>query len=371
MRILYVTTVSNTINGFLVPHIKLLIEKGNQVDVACNIVQEISPDLIKLGCKVYNIEFQRSPFKKANYKAYIKIRKLIASGEYQLVHTHTPVASFLTRLACRNIPNIKVLYTAHGFHFFKGAPLMNWLLYYPIEKWLSKYTDCLITINDEDYELAVNKLKARSVKKVPGVGVDLNKFVPQTLEKKKELRKQYGYNDDDFILIYAAEINENKNQKFLIDAMKVLKDRIANIKIIFAGTGVLKEKYEKYVRDLGLDDNVIFIGYRKDLHKLIPMCDLGVSASIREGLGMNVIEYLACGLPVVASNNRGHKEIIKDGINGFLYEQGNFSQFVHFVEKMYYDSTLRQKISENARKTVEKFSVQNVLKNLNNIYEGY
>ncbi len=371
MRILYVTTVSNTINGFLVPHIKLLIEKGNQVDVACNIVQEISPDLIKLGCKVYNIEFQRSPFKKANYKAYIKIRKLIASGEYQLVHTHTPVASFLTRLACRNIPNIKVLYTAHGFHFFKGAPLINWLLYYPIEKWLSKYTDCLITINDEDYELAVNNFKARSVKKVPGVGVDLNKFVPQTLEKKKELRKQYGYSDDDFILIYVAELNHNKHQDLLIKVVDVLKNKIPNIKLLLVGAGKLIEDYKQQVRDLKLKDHIHFLGYRKDVPNLMAIADVAVSASRREGLPVNVMEAMATGLPLVVTDCRGNRDLVVNGKNGFVIALDDVDAFADAIERLYNSQELRTKFGRANLEMIKEYSLENVIKYMEEIYRDY
>ncbi|WP_342580950.1 glycosyltransferase [Ureibacillus sp. FSL W7-1570] len=178
MRILYVTTISNTVNAFLVPHIKLLMEKGHQVDVAFNIVKEPSTELKKLGCKIYNIEFQRSPLSKKNVFAYKKLKNLIKKQKYDLVHTHTPVASACVRLACRNLKNVKVMYTAHGFHFYKGASLKNWMFFYPIEKWLSNYTDCLITINSEDYYVARNKMRACSTKLVSGVGIDLEKFKP-------------------------------------------------------------------------------------------------------------------------------------------------------------------------------------------------
>jgi glycosyltransferase EpsD len=372
MKILYVATVSNTINAFLVPHIKkLLIEKGNQVDIACNIVQGINPDLIKLGCKIYNIEFQRSPFKKANYKAYIKIKKLIASGEYQLVHTHTPVASFLTRLACRNISNIKVLYTVHGFHFFKGAPLINWLLYYPIEKWLSKYTDCLITINDEDYELAVNKLKARSVKKVPGVGVDLNKFVPQKLEKKKELRKQYGYSDDDFILIYVGELNYNKHQDLLIKVVHVLKNKIPNIKLLLVGDGRLIEDYKQQVINLKLEDYIHFLGYRKDVPNLMAIADVAVSASRREGLPVNVMEAMATGLPLVVTDCRGNRDLVANGENGFVVALDDIDAFADAIEKLYNSQELRTKFGRANLEMIKKYSLENVMRCMEEIYRDY
>ena len=149
MKILYVSTVSGTINSFLIPHIEMLLKLGHQVDIACNVRREISSSLFEKGCRVYNISFSRSPINKTNLKAYKTLKKLVQNEKYDLVHTHTPVASAITRLVCKNIKGTKVFYTAHGFHFHKGAPLKNWLIYYPLEKWLAKYTDTLITINKE------------------------------------------------------------------------------------------------------------------------------------------------------------------------------------------------------------------------------
>ncbi|NMR89581.1 glycosyltransferase, partial [Vibrio parahaemolyticus] len=145
------TTISNTTNAFLIPHIKMLIDKGHKVDVAFNIEQEVKPEINDMGCKIHQLPLQRSPLKVDNLRAYRMLKDIIISEEYDLVHTHTPVASAIVRLVCKNLNNVRVFYTAHGFHFYEGAPLKNWLLYYPIEKWLSKYTDCLITINEEDY----------------------------------------------------------------------------------------------------------------------------------------------------------------------------------------------------------------------------
>src|SRR5690554_6012945 len=135
MKILYVTTISNTVNAFLIPHIRYLIEQGHQVDVAFQINQKVNPEIEELGCKVFNIEFNRSPFNWKNIYAYKRLKRLIKREQYQIVHTHTPVASACVRLACRRMSEIKVIYTAHGFHFYNGAPLGNWIIYYPIEKW--------------------------------------------------------------------------------------------------------------------------------------------------------------------------------------------------------------------------------------------
>ena len=190
MKVLFVTTISDTVNAFLIPHIRLLIEEGHHVDIACNVCQEISPMLTQLGCNVYNIKFQRTPLRFQNYKAYVNLKALIYDKGYNFVHTHTPVASVCVRLACRNIENIKVVYTAHGFHFFKGGPILNWLLYYPIEFMLAKYTDVLITINTEDFQRAKKSFRAQKVEYIPGIGFDVKKFreVAVTKQEKREER---------------------------------------------------------------------------------------------------------------------------------------------------------------------------------------
>jgi glycosyltransferase EpsD len=373
LKILFVTTISNTINAFLIPHIELLVELGHEVDIACNIVREIDPKLLELGCKVHKVEFQRSPLKKDNYIAYKKIKKLVLSEGYELIHTHTPVASFLTRLACRNFTNVKVLYTAHGFHFYKGAPLKNWILYYPIECLLSRWTDGIITINNEDLYVA-RKMSIRNNGKVfliPGIGTDLNRFNPVLDEQKSVLRTENGFKEEDFLLINAAEINKNKNQKFLIKGMSILKKICPNIKLLLAGDGEQREKYEKYVLSLNLQDDVIFLGYRQDLDRITPMCDVGVSASLREGLGMNIIEYMACGLPVVATKNRGHNEIIIDGINGFLFESTNINQFVELVRRLYKEKALKKELGKSSIKTAQKFSLDTSLEIMDKIYRLY
>src|SRR5699024_1734497 len=176
MRILYVTTVSSTMNAFLIPHIKMLVDKSHQVDVAFNLTRPLKNELKKLITNVHQLEFSRFPIRNNYLKLVKDMKAVVVEGEYDIVHTHTPIASLVVRLACRNLKNVKVIYTAHGFHFFEGAPKKNWSLIYPIEKFLSKYTDVLITMNEEDYQLASKKLYANRIAKVNGVGIDLSKF---------------------------------------------------------------------------------------------------------------------------------------------------------------------------------------------------
>lgn len=185
MKILYVSTISDTVNRFLIPHIKMLRDKGHQVDVAFKIKEKPSDKLKEMNCSINELDFDRSIFKN-NYSKLIKyLKKIVSEGSYDIVHTHTPIASAIVRFACREFDNVRVFYTAHGFHFYKGAPFKNWLIYYPIERYLSKFTDTIITINQEDYSRALNHFSAKNIEYIPGVGLDLKKFNNVVVNRKK------------------------------------------------------------------------------------------------------------------------------------------------------------------------------------------
>lgn len=230
MKILYVTTISNTVNAFLIPHIKMLINEGHKVDVAFNIEQELNPELKKLGCKIHQVPFQRSPLKIDNLRAYQLLKKIIIEEGYEIIHTHTPIASAIVRLVISNL-KVKVFYTVHGFHFYKGAPFLNWLMYYPIEKLLAKYTDVLITINNEDYERAKKEFKASAIEYIPGVGINLGKFSNLSIDSKQK-KKELGIAEDSFLVLSVGELNKNKNHQVVIRAIAELKLSCVHLSLI-------------------------------------------------------------------------------------------------------------------------------------------
>jgi glycosyltransferase EpsD len=365
-KVLFTATVDGHILNFHTSYLKWFKEQGYEVHVASNGNLDIPFVDLK-----YNIPFERSPFKLVNFKAYKKLKNIIDDNNYKLIHCHTPMGSVLTRLAAKKArkKGTKVIYTAHGFHFFKGAPLINWLLYYPVEKWLSKHTDCLITINDEDYECAKrNKFKAGSIKKVNGVGIDLNKFTPQTVEKKKKLRKEYGYSETDFILICVAELNHNKHQDMIINVINILKNIIPNIKLLLVGEGNLMEQYKNQVKKLNLEDYIKFLGYRKDVPNLMAISDVAVSASRREGLPVNVMEAMATGLPLVVTDCRGNRDLVRNGRNGYVVGINDVDGFADAVEKLYKIEKLRQNFSEKNCELIKMYSIKNVKNELEKIY---
>ena len=370
MRILYVSTISATINAFLVPHIHLLLDAGHTVDLACNVSDPIDPTLLERGCKVFPMSFQRSPLKKSNYGAYQSLKKLIGDGKYDWVHTHTPVASTMARLACRDMQDVKVIYTAHGFHFFEGAPLKNWLIYYPVEKWLSGYTDLLITMNSEDYGRVQKKFNAKAVQVVKGVGVNLDKFSVPTETEKQGLRQEYGFAPEDFILVYPAELSYRKHQDLLIEAMERVAQDIPNSKLLLIGDGPNEEAYRQLISERQLDDHIALMGYRKDVANLLMLSDVAVSSSRQEGLPVNVMEAMATGLPLVVSNCRGNRDLVKDGKNGFVITGDAPEAYAAKIGQLYKEGSARESMKKANLADIQNYSTENVLKEMERIYKA-
>lgn len=368
MRILYVTTVSSTMNAFLIPHIKMLVDKSHQVDVAFNLTRPLKNELEKLITNVHQLEFSRFPIRNNYLKLVKDMKAVVVEGEYDIVHTHTPIASLVVRLACRNLKNVKVIYTAHGFHFFEGAPKKNWSLFYPIEKFLSKYTDVLITMNEEDYQLASKKLYANRIAKVNGVGIDLSKFNTISSVKKNIKKSSYGFKKDDFILIYVAELSYRKNQEDLIKAISNLNTTIPNIKLLLIGEGPSAEKHEKLVSKLELAEHVKLLGYRTDIPSLMSISDVIVSTSRQEGLPVNIMEGMASGLPAVVTNSRGNRDLIENNLNGFVVELHDVQTFSNKIQDLHNDKELRKRFSEHSLKKIHSYSIENVLEEMKEIY---
>lgn len=370
-KILYVTTVSSTINAFLVPHIKYLIEQGYKVDVATNITDEVDKSLIDIGVRVFKVDFQRTPISLKNSRAYKQIREIQKNEKYDMVHVHTPVASFVTRYALRKEKNIKIIYTCHGFHFYKGGSILNWMLFYPIEKLAARWTDKLITINSEDLEVA-KKFKLRSngsVSKIHGVGIEKEKYVVENFDKS-EYRRKLNLENEDFVILVLAELNKNKNHIQLIKAMSKFKDKYPNIKALFAGVGPLEEEIKSQIKDYGLENNIQLLGWRNDVKELINSCDIVGLFSKREGLGKCLLEGMICGKAVIATNTRGPKELIVNDENGFLFEIDEHEETIKSIEKIYKDKSLKAKFEYNGKKKADRYLLENVLCQLDEIYKS-
>lgn len=368
MKILYVTTVSSTMNAFFKPHIEMLVKEGHTVDLACNDTGwPIDQFYEKLGCRYHHIDFSRSPLSSDNIKAYGQLKKVIENGVYDIVHCHTPNASVITRLVCRIFRKkngLKVFYTAHGFHFYKGAPKLNWMLYYPVEKFCSRFTDKLITINNEDYEIAKKKFKSTEVHYVPGVGIDLAKFTNVHTDRAAK-RLEIGVPENAFLLISVGELSARKNHKVVIQAIKQIGD--SNIHYIVGGNGSLEHELKRYAQELGISNQIHFLGFRTDVAELYRVSDVFCFPSIHEGLPVALMEAMACSLPVVCSNIRGNVDLMGEK-SEFLVESNDVMGFSKKIEKIQQSPELILINGEENRLKVEGFETNVVLERMKKIY---
>lgn len=355
--------------NFFISFIRQLLDEGHTVDIATNESSSKVPACYKeWGCTVYQIGTSRSPLDKGNVKAVKQIKEIVGEKKYDIVHCHTPVAAMCTRIACRKArkKGTKVFYTAHGFHFYKGAPLKNWLLYYPVEKICANFTDVLITINQEDYALAQKKMKAKQVEYVPGVGIDVDKFAGVVIERAKK-RRELDIPKDAFLMISVGELNENKNHKTIIKAMGQFGNK--NIYYAIAGKGELDDELIALADELGLGERLKLLGFRSDVAELYKASDVCVFPSIREGLGLAAIEAMACGLPLIAADNRGTRDFCVDGVNALVSQATDVNKFASCIEDLYKNKSLRGSMARYNIDAAKKFEVKQINESMKEIYK--
>lgn len=366
-KVLFVATVTKHINAFHIPCLKWLKEYGYEVHVASNGDEEI-----EYCDKHYNLPFERFPLRKNNLKTYKELKKIINKNNYDIIHCHTPVGGVLTRLAAKKArkKGTRVIYTAHGFHFYKGAPLLNWIIYYPIEKWLSKYTDCLITINQEDYEIAKERFKkCTQIKLVHGVGLDTSKFnIKNTENEIEELRKEIGIERQNIILTYVAELNKNKNQILLIKVLEELIKENDKYRLLLVGDGRLKKILEDYLKKHNLQCYVKLLGKRDDIPQILKLTNIYVASSLREGLPINLLEAMYMNLPIVATDNRGHRELIENNENGFI--TNDLKTMKNRIEDIVVNTGVLKRINENFMIIEQRYATDKILEKMKKIYLG-
>jgi glycosyltransferase EpsD len=370
-KILFVANIHKHFRAFHIPYIEYLKSEGYEVHVAANDCDTAVPE----ADKQFFLPIDRNPFSLNNVNAVSALKKIIRTEKYSLIHCHTAMGSIVARIAAKEFRKsgmLKVLYTAHGFHFYKGSPKLFWLIYYPIEKYLTKYTDGLITINMEDYQIAIdNSFKATNIFKTSGVGININKFTNLNLQDSSMIRKNHGYTDDIFIIIYIAEFIDRKDHRFILEAIPLLKEKIDNFKFIFAGRGMLQKAMENLAIDLKVNESVDFLGFRKDIGELIIMSDIGVSVSKQEGLPMNVAEVMFAAKPVVVTNIRGHIDLVEDTVSGLLFNKGDQNMFVSQIANLQKNPKLYDAISFNAKNNVRKFELSNCIEEMSAIYKKF
>ena len=335
-------SVASMIDQFNMPNIVLLQKLGYQVDVACNFIEgntcsdervaELKQKLQDMHVRCYQIDFARNiKHMGQNMRALRQVEGLMKQNGYAFCHCHSPIGGVVARIAGHRT-RTKVIYTAHGFHFYQGAPVMNWLVYYPVEKMLSRWTDVLITINHEDYKLAKKKFKMKKLTYVPGIGIDTQRECLSQNEKE-EKRKELGIPQDAFLITNAAEFTPNKNQKTVIEAIEQLHN--PNIYFVMCGIGEKKAELEQYVKEHGLEEHIRFVGFRNDLHEILQTSDCFVLSSFREGLSVALMEAMAEGLPVVCGRIRGNVDLVKNGFGGLLLAPEDIKAYENAFIKLY------------------------------------
>lgn len=371
-KVLFVATLTkNHILKFHVPYLKMLKEMGYETSVASRNDFDNTNDCVIPYCdNYYDLKFERNPFRLKNIEVYKQLKKLVETNDYDIVHCHTPVGGVLARLACREVrkQGTKVIYTAHGFHFYKGAPLKNWLIFYPVEKFCSKFTDTIITINKEDYNRAL-KFHCKDVRYIPGVGIDLDRFNPEKVVEGD--KSEFGFKNNDRILINVGDLSYDKNHELLLKVIKKLKDEgHTEYKLLLVGEGSYRNKIENLANQFEIKDIIYLAGWRKDIPELLKMSYIFVFPSLFEGLPVALMEAMAMGLPVVCTNARGNTDLITDNVTG-LVSDFDVEDFKNKILKYGEDTETKERLICNEMEFIKTLSIENINKKVKEIYEKY
>lgn len=372
MKVLLTATVQSHICQFHKPLVEVLHAHGCEVHVAArdNLAEKngLKLDFVE---KVYDVPFARSPKSPDNLKAYKQLKEIIDSEHYDVIHCNTPMGGIVTRLAARKARKYgtKVIYTAHGFHFYKGAPKKNWVVFYPIEKLFSRLTDTLVTITHEDYNLASRKFNCQ-VAHIHGVGVNEKRYFPVSRDEQLAIRRELGFTETQKILLCIGELLPNKNQTMAIRMMRTVARKYPDAVLLLAGNGPEKEHLEGEIAACGMQNHVVMLGYCTCLEKYQRIADVLVACSKREGLPLNLVEAMLTGNPVVATVNRGHRELICDGENGYLVPYGDSERMANRCLTLLEDEKLYRQIAEGALETSHHYGAETVKAELEQLYFG-
>lgn len=338
-RVLILASVASMIGQFNRDNISLLQKMGYKVDVACNFkngstfseesAKRLKKELIEQGVRCFHVDFSRSPVQIGKHvQCYRTVKRLMLENQYLFCHCHSPIGGAIARIA-GHATKTKIIYTAHGFHFYKGASVLNWAIYYPIELLLSYWTNCLITINKEDYYRAKYKFHAKKTVYIPGVGIDSKRFQNLGISREQK-RQELGLSKEDIFILSVGELNKNKNHEVVVRALAGLKGQ--NIVYMIAGEGNQKEHLKTLAEENGV--SLRLLGFREDICSLLEAADVFAFPSKREGLSVSVMEAMFMKKPVIASKIRGNTDLIKDGENGLLVHPNTVKVWEQGLYKM-------------------------------------
>ncbi|MDE7300300.1 MAG: glycosyltransferase [Lachnospiraceae bacterium] len=370
---MFVTTVGNFLRLFEWNDVEILQKMNYEVHYAADFTQldkETNKMYQKKNIVLHPLPIRRSPLQfKGNITAFLQLRRLIREERFDLLHCHTPMGGMLGRLAAavqRKKPF--VLYTAHGFHFYRGAPFYCWLLYFPAEYLLAKKTDCLIVVNEEDYRRALHfpLRNGGRTERIPGVGLSTEKLKCRQ-EQRAELRAKHGIPEECFYILTAGELNRNKNQQVLIRAAAMLRQK--QICLGICGKGALRESLERLAEELGVAGQVRFLGYRNDLQELLTAADAFAFPSVREGFALAPLEALAAGLPLVTSERRDSREYIRHRENGLVCKRNAPEEYAEAFLLLMENPGLCRRLSEEGRRTAGQFALDKTARIMERVYK--
>jgi glycosyltransferase EpsD len=357
-----VTSTDLMMVQFLVPHVINLSENGYDVEIACSDVggrmDEIRQKLEDVIKMIHVVRLHRSPASLDNIHGYHDMKKVIGEGHYDIIWTNEPVMGVVTRLAAQRArkQGTKVLYMVHGFHFYDGAPKLNWMVYYPIERLMASKADVICTINQEDYKRAKN-FPVKRVEYIHGIGINTTRLSPD--ENQKDIREELGLKNTDFIVLSVGELNENKNQKVIIQA--VAKLNALDVHYILCGKGEQLYNLRRLTEDLHIKDQVHFLGYRKDVVDICNQADVFVMSSRREGLPVASLEAMYCGLPLVTSNIRGLTDIMENDLTGYMCSPDDVEGFAERIGKLKANREARKSMGARNQEISLPYCIDNTL----------
>ncbi len=377
MKILYILNTTKRVDTFSYTSMLAAQDLGLEFHIAGNWgysseVERLA-DEDEYGIRIYQIDLIRQPYSPGNWMAYQNLVSLIEAEQFDVIHCNTPTGGLLGRLAGKHCRLDKVIYQVHGFHFYPGAPFLNWLVYYPVERMLARYTDALITINRTDYHLAQQRVRPRrggTVYYVPGVGIDLAAYSHLNLRKEEiraEVRQQLGLSPTASMLLSVGEINQNKNHIVVLKAMAKLQD--VSIHYYICGAGALEQKLKTFAQSNDLQDNIHFLGYRTDVKELLQACDLFLMPSYREGLSRSIMEAMASGLPCIVSDIRGNIDLIQNDIGGYVIGPRDHDGAAAAIERLTGDPSLRARMGRSNLQTIRAFGVPSIRSHMKQIYQ--
>lgn len=377
-KVAFVASIYEHFESFHVPYMELLQQKGCEVHAYAQ-PGEGSKRLKQRGVICHDVPIQRNPLQMKNWDALKILSDSFQKEGFQFVHVHTPVASILGRIAAHKAGIPCTLYTAHGFHFFTGAPVLNWMLFYPLERLMARWTDVLITINHEDYERAQKFNVRKKVTYVNGVGLDLQVYGNEvehnvSSEKRSERRRalfDLPKSEEDhpaFVILCVAELNVNKNQKQLIEALYQLGDQADDVHLAFAGTGPFEQTLVDLASRFGVKDRVHMLGFRRDIPDLLNACDAAALMSYREGLPRAIMEAMAAGKPVIGTHIRGIRDLIEHETTGMLVPVDDIAATAQALLRLRENPALAQAMGEANKERIIRYGLPAVLHEMDSIY---